>query len=248
LTSTHKPLSDLSQSAAQSDGLYKTINGQVFIGVDNTTTLSPTGTGRNSVKIMSNDAYTHALVIADLAHIPASECGSWPAFWMLGSGTWPQNGEIDIIEGINNQTKDQMSIHTREGCNATVGKYGQYGTFGSNRDCGYGGGYDGCTVFSSSAKSYGTGFNKAGGGVYALHWTGSEIKVWLFLHGSVPSDILDQGEPNPNAWGTPQASFAGCEFDSYFQDMSIVSPVEKGLDSIGCILTCDTALQHRLLR
>lgn len=212
----------LSQAQAESDGLYKTVGGKVFIGVDNTTTLSPTGTGRNSVKIMSNQAYTHALVIADLAHIPGSECGSWPAFWMLGSGTWPDNGEIDIIEGINNNTADQMSIHSKEGCNVTVGQYGQLGTSGSISNCGYAGGYDGCTVYSSSQKSYGTGFNKAGGGIYTLHWTGSEIKVWFFVHGTAPSDITDGGEPNPNLWGTPQASFAGCAFDSYFKDMSIL--------------------------
>jgi beta-glucanase (GH16 family) len=28
---------------------------------------------------------------------PASGVGYWPAFWMLGPGQWPENGEIDIL-------------------------------------------------------------------------------------------------------------------------------------------------------
>lgn len=136
---------------------------------------------------------------------------------------WPGNGEIDIIEGVNNGTKNQMTIHTTEGCNVTVGEYGQTGTSGSSNDCGAGGGNDGCTVFASGSKSYGTGFDNAGGGIYTLHWTGSEIKVWLFPKGSAPSDITSGGTPDPNGWGTPQASWAGCAFEDYFKNMSIVS-------------------------
>ena len=128
------------------------------------------------------------------------------------------------MEGINHQQEAQSSIHTSEGCNVTVGYYGQLGSSGSNSDCGYGGGYDGCTVFGNSDSSYGDGFNAAGGGVYGLHWNGSEIKVWFFTRSGVPADITS-GDPNPNLWGTPVASWAGCEFDDYFKDMSIVSAI-----------------------
>ena len=118
-----------------------------------------------------------------------------------------------------------MTIHSSEGCNVTVGKYGQLGSSGSNTDCGYGGGYDGCTVFANTGKSYGSGFNSAGGGIYALHWTSTEIKVWLFSGTSAPKDIVagaTGGAPNPNGWGTPQASFAGCDFGSFFKNMNIM--------------------------
>src|SRR6202020_935804 len=32
---------------------------------------------------------------------PANGLGYWPAFWMLGPGQWPENGEIDIMEDVN---------------------------------------------------------------------------------------------------------------------------------------------------
>lgn len=69
----------VSQATAQSKGLYRTQNNQVYIGVDSTTVLDPNGVGRDSVRLRSNRAYTHGLIIADFAHVPGSNCGSWPA-------------------------------------------------------------------------------------------------------------------------------------------------------------------------
>lgn len=81
-----------SQSAAQSQGLISTSGGQVYLGVDHTTT-NPPSPGRASVRVTSNKAYTHGLFIADIAHMPGSICGVWPAFWLFGPN-WPTNGEI----------------------------------------------------------------------------------------------------------------------------------------------------------
>lgn len=67
------------QSQAESDGLYQIRGDQVYVGVDHTTVLNPNGAGRNSVRLMSNEAYTHGIIIGDFAHIPGTECGSWPA-------------------------------------------------------------------------------------------------------------------------------------------------------------------------
>jgi beta-glucanase (GH16 family) len=38
---------------------------------------------------------------------PARGTGYWPAFWMLGPGAWPENGEIDILED-----EDALSTHS----------------------------------------------------------------------------------------------------------------------------------------
>jgi hypothetical protein len=71
-------------------------------------------------------------------------------------------GEIDIIEGVNDNAQNQMTLHTAPGCTVSVGAGGQTGTsiggrlsFGHFQEailikpdpnCGDGGGYDGCPV------------------------------------------------------------------------------------------------------
>ncbi|KAF2199035.1 hypothetical protein GQ43DRAFT_474013 [Delitschia confertaspora ATCC 74209] len=195
---------------------------QVYMGVDTSSVLDPNGLGRMSVRLSSKKSYTHALVIADFAHVPGPACGSWPAFWMVGpTGNWPNQGEIDILEGINLNTDNQVTLHTSPGCVPSVGSGGMTGTPIGEADCGAGGGYNGCGVASHNGASYGTGFNANGGGVYATLWTSSGIKVWYFASANVPSDIRS-GNPNPNGWGTPQANYAGCNFDAHFSNMNLV--------------------------
>ena len=56
---------------------------------------------------------------------PAGGLGYWPAFWMLGPGQWPENGEIDIMEDVNSLSELSGTIHcgTDPGgpCNETNG-------------------------------------------------------------------------------------------------------------------------------
>src|ERR1700729_1726402 len=42
---------------------------------------------------------------------PASGLGYWPAFWMLGPGQWPENGEIDILEDVNALSELSGTVH-----------------------------------------------------------------------------------------------------------------------------------------
>jgi beta-glucanase (GH16 family) len=42
---------------------------------------------------------------------PGNGLGYWPAFWMLGPGQWPQNGEIDIMEDVNARSQVSGTIH-----------------------------------------------------------------------------------------------------------------------------------------
>src|ERR1700734_2209377 len=42
---------------------------------------------------------------------PNAGPGYWPAFWMLGPGQWPENGEIDIMEDVNSLSEVSGTVH-----------------------------------------------------------------------------------------------------------------------------------------
>ena len=42
---------------------------------------------------------------------PSGGLGYWPAFWMLGPGQWPENGEIDIMEDVNSLSELSGTVH-----------------------------------------------------------------------------------------------------------------------------------------
>ncbi|HLX49077.1 MAG TPA: ricin-type beta-trefoil lectin domain protein [Streptosporangiaceae bacterium] len=42
---------------------------------------------------------------------PGGGLGYWPAFWMLGPGQWPENGEIDIMEDVNARSQLSGTVH-----------------------------------------------------------------------------------------------------------------------------------------
>jgi len=42
---------------------------------------------------------------------PTGGLGYWPAFWMLGPGQWPENGEIDIMEDVNALSEVAGTVH-----------------------------------------------------------------------------------------------------------------------------------------
>lgn len=250
------------EATATSSGLIYTLGEQVIIKADNTTTTS---TGRASVRITSTASYNSGLFILDLEHMPTG-CGTWPAYWLVGP-SWPNTGEIDVrkanrpamkkkktnfckqvIEGVNDGTYDQSTLHTSSGC--TMTGQTQTGTV-STTDC-----YvyateqssnAGCGVVSTDSSSYGPGFNSINGGVYATSFTSSGVNVWFFPRSSIPSDITS-GAPNPDSWGTPSANFpftTGTCSTSYFQNLQIVINLTFCGDwagavygSSGCPSTC----------
>ena len=194
-------------------------NGAVYLGVDHTT-MNPAD-GREAVRVTSNKAYTHGLFITDISHMPGGICGVWPAFWTFGPN-WPTSGEIDIIEGVNSQTANSVTLHTAAGCSmSSSGSLNS--SIRANTDCNAGDGQTGCSSGTSSVQGYGAGFNAIGGGVYALEWTSSAIDVYFFPRSAIPGDIKS-GKPDPNSWGPPTASFSGsgCDIDSHFMNHNIV--------------------------
>jgi len=54
------------------------------MGVDFTTVLSDTvNPMRKSIWIESNDDFLHGLLVGDFAHIPGSDCGTWPGLYVI---------------------------------------------------------------------------------------------------------------------------------------------------------------------
>ncbi|KAL4802665.1 concanavalin A-like lectin/glucanase domain-containing protein [Aspergillus unguis] len=214
---THGLVDFVDRGTAESGGLIST-GSSVHMGVDHTN-VAPGG--RQSVRLSSTQTYNNGLFIIDLAHMPAG-CGTWPAFWILGPD-WPNGGEIDIIENVNDATTNEMTLHTNEGC--TIDSSGFSGTLlTSNCDVNAAGQADnaGCGIQHTDSNSYGAGFNAAGGGVYATQWTDEAISIWFFPRSSIPGDI-SSGNPDPSAWGTPAARFAGsCDIPAHFSDMQII--------------------------
>ncbi|KAL8932952.1 MAG: hypothetical protein Q9216_006597 [Gyalolechia sp. 2 TL-2023] len=221
---THGYVNYVDQATADSQELFNVTNGQVTFGVDHVNVAS--GRGRNSIRLTSKAQYTHGLVVLDLAHMPGSICGTWPAFWMTGPD-WPSSGEIDILEGVNTGSQNQVTMHTSEGCSL------------AGSDC-HGG--LGCPVKPTGSNNYGTSLNNANGGVYAMEWTSGSINVWFFPRGSIPSDI-SSSTPNPSAWGSATASFVGgdnCNIDQHFMDNHIVFDTTFCGDWAGAVWATDS--------
>ncbi|RDW84455.1 hypothetical protein BP6252_02045 [Coleophoma cylindrospora] len=213
----------VSAAVANSSGIAgyvaATPNNVVYLGVDHTT-MNPSG-GRSSVRVTSSKSYTKGLFIADIAHMPASTCGLWPAFWTVGPN-WPASGEIDVIEGVNADTTDTITLHTASGCTMTnTGALSSSSL--SNGDCNAGNAGTGCGFTTQDTQGYGSGFNTVGGGVYAMEWTSSAIQVFFFPRNAIPADITS-GSPDPTSWSTPVARFSGsgCDIDSHFMNHNIV--------------------------
>ncbi|EFX02491.1 beta-glucanase [Grosmannia clavigera kw1407] len=210
-------------SEASGSGLAGYVNDMVYLGVDHTT-VDPTS-GRESTRVTSQSSYTKGLFVADIVHMPVG-CGVWPALWTLGPN-WPSGGEIDIIEGVNSQTTDEITLHTASGCtmsNTGSSSATKFTTGTETVDCGSDDGYDGCAQSTTDTNNYGTGFNDNGGGVYAMEWTSDFISVWFFSRSSSIASTLTSGSASPDSstFGTPTARFSGCDIDSFFSDHQIV--------------------------
>lgn len=213
-------------SAASSSGLAGYTNGGIYLGSDHTT--SNPANGRASTRVSSKKSYTHMLLVADVAHMPVG-CGTWPALWSFGPD-WPSSGEIDILEGVNSQSSNEITLHTEEGCTMSKGNSIAGTKMMASTDCGAGNGNNGCPQSTVSTNNYGTGLNAAGGGVYAMEWTSEHINVWWFPRNGTMANQLSASSSgsssvDTSSFGAPTASFvggSGCNVDSYFKNHNIV--------------------------
>ncbi|KAI0735188.1 concanavalin A-like lectin/glucanase domain-containing protein [Earliella scabrosa] len=214
------------------------------------------GVYRNSVRISSRKQYNTGLFILDLDHIPWG-CAVWPAWWTLGAGQWPYAGEIDIIEGVHDNSHNQVAWHTGPGCtlNPNMSFTGSLvlGPEGEpNLECNGLINYNaGCGVTEWSRASYGPIFDAQGGGVFAMKWDSEGIAVWSFYRATVPKDIIN-GHPEPSTWGTPVAVLdpSGCDPIANFVNHSIIFDITfcgdwagNSYATSGCPGTCSERLR-----
>ncbi|KAF9236017.1 glycoside hydrolase family 16 protein [Melanogaster broomeanus] len=220
---THGRVNYVSQATAQADGLVLVSGNQVILRADSTTTLSASGPGRNSFRLQSNAQYTTHVAVFDIAHMPQG-CGTWPA--EVGAN-WPNEGEVDILEGVNDQSPNLSSLHTSSGCTMPSSR-SMTGTSEGGTNCdAIATGDTGCGVASTDTKSYGPSFNSIGGGWYAIERTSTFIKIYFWERGSasVPSDVRSPGTSvNTSNWGTPVAYYpdTSCDFSTHLGPHNII--------------------------
>ena len=136
------------------------------------------------------------------------------------------SGEIDILEGVNDQEVNAMTLHTGAGCAISTAQ-GLFSGDVSTANCDVNAADQaknvGCSIQSTSKQSYGAGLNANNGGVYATQWTDEAISVYFFPRGDIPEDVLGSA-PDPTGWGTPAAKFSGgsCNVGSIFKQQQVV--------------------------
>eukprot|EP01083_Nonionella_stella_P018778 52215_1 len=199
-------------------------NSSVYIGTDYQNIA--TDNGRESVRISTNTVFNYGIFIAQITHVPEG-CGTWPAYWVLGGDglgcDWPACGEMDILEACNQFTFNSVSLHTTEGCDFTgvTGINVTARTRSTNCYTSYPD-HLGCT-FELEEGSFGSAFNKLGGGVYAFQWTDHNLSVWFWNMKDVPANAQSM-EPAPETWGTPSAFWpwgSWCR-GSYLRDIRLI--------------------------
>ncbi|CAB57923.1 putative glycosidase C21B10.07 [Schizosaccharomyces pombe] len=217
---THGFVQYLDRNSSAKLGLISANSSNVIMAADSKHNYS---SGRPSIRLQSTQYFEHGLFILDLIHLPYG-CGTWPAFWTLGDD-WPNGGEIDIVEGVNVGTSNQVTLHTGDGCEMEDIKRVMTGTaLQTNCWVDAPNSYNaGCGVENPSGPSYGEAFNKNGGGVFVLDWRSEGIRSWFFNRSEIPSDITS-GSPQPAKWSEPVADFPDtkCDIDKMFSKQKIL--------------------------
>ncbi|OSD00034.1 glycoside hydrolase family 16 protein [Trametes coccinea BRFM310] len=220
---TNGDVNYLSQANATADNLVSVNSaGHAIIRVDNTTFV-PFNFKRNSVKVITHDFFPIGSVfLFDALHLPFG-CSVWPSFWTMGQN-WPHGGEIDIMEGVNQATSDQMTLHANPGCMQAPNPVQLGKTSGA--DCSAGANSSvGCTVLETQPNSFGQGFNDNGGGVWAAQFDVSGIFVWFWNRSALPGDISSGSKTiDTSTWGTPSAAWpsSSCNISEFFAPQQLV--------------------------
>jgi hypothetical protein len=129
--------------------------------------------------------------------------------------------QIDIIEGVNDNTVNKYVLHTDTKCK--VDGLGQSNP-AISKDCALDSvGPAGCDVNEVRTNSFGANFNKGQGGYYVMEWDSDAIRTWFFPRGSTIPRSLTTESPDTSEFGTPAANFKGdCNIDQRFKDQRFI--------------------------
>ncbi|OCH91949.1 endo-1,3(4)-beta-glucanase-like protein [Obba rivulosa] len=191
------------QSAALAANLSYAYGDTFVMRVDDTTTLSASATGRQSVRIKSNEQYTTHAVVFDIRHMPQG-CGTWPAIWEVDDTVGVANGELDIMEGVNNVSPSYTTLHTGGSCTMPANRTERGSTATQSS------GNNGCSVSSPYSSTYGPDFNANGGGWYVVERTNQAISVWFWSRqdSTVPATVSGGGSTiNTASWTSPPIAY-----------------------------------------
>lgn len=212
----------------------------VYLGVDFESQIDASS-GRPSVRMECEETFNQALYVADIFHMPGG-CGVWPAFWLLGTGLeWPKAGEIDVLEGINDQSLNMMSLHTDKHLSLDNNTWTNSSTAPSEQlqtgntlstecDVASSGG-TGCSIVGSNSthQGFGTTFNSNQGGYLITEFTSKLIKIWQIARSSGNMAFANQTQPDVSigdmrSWGPPSAVFSrnGTDLSTYFQNLQMI--------------------------
>lgn len=211
-------------------GLARTEGSQVVLAVDTTQKVST----RKSVRLVSKKTFNakdNSLFIFDIAHMPAV-CGAWPALWFTGAN-WPEDGEIDVVEGVSLYEQNIYSVHTGSGCSIAQSAMASMNLVtpvkATASSCDANSDPAACGFTDNSKSTFGSSFNTAGGGVFALVFNTDEIKTYFFQADKVPADIQNKS-PNPSSWGAPRMDVPSstCNPSTNFNDLMMIIDTNLG--------------------
>lgn len=221
---------------------------RAILKVDNTTVV-PWNEKRKSVRITSEEAYDFGSVfVADIHHFPYG-CSVWSSFWSWNEGageSWPDGGEIDIFEAINQAPRSQMGLHTLAGCTQPEGVQ-QLSSEVRTRDCA-GDNNSGCIVANTDAASYGPPLNSVGGGIYVTEYAETGISIWFFARDKIPPSITPTSQTiDTSTLGVPMGSWpsSSCDISRLFKPQNIVMKITLCGDFAGRDLFNQTGCQGR---
>lgn len=217
----------VNKETAVANNLTSYTDDSFIMRADSTTVLDPAGPGRQSIRIKSQKQWTRGIFVLDLNHMPAG-CGTWPAFWMTEDIIWPKNGEIDVIEGVNDKIPNRSALHTINNCSIATPANELTGTVAST-NCSYLNNFnEGCAITWDRKDSYGPALNAIGGGWFVTERTDSRVSVWFWgrQDANVPPAVK-YGLPImcTKEFGTPVAlweSSSTCDLHDVLREHNII--------------------------